>query len=423
VFDIVNLLGDDLLDDVPSIATPRPGLGFHAYFSLIILYFGHFHCVFIYFTGQHYNFRADAIADFARLLTQRRFQHVNFALVKHHVSYIDDLTRKQLFEAIEKHKESTPTEEYTPPFLQHILPYLKEDETVSLKFGDGETEVDHMEAMMQNSGDRERKVMMLQRTKNRRLRRVSANVRFMMGDEPLSALELRILFVSILKGAYDTQIANGELDDSHILSVTLIQSLDFVADGVVNGEALRDWEYLMKLHKPLDHMIHCVKGKVVTGCLNRAWYKRSPLGLKASRPTQLIERSLAVMAAHRSSQEYFKAEFQDVDSELSEAGKVVLHESEIQYNMAEAALNEFDREIVELAVSHKFCKILLTMGISHVGKLTRVGLLKETEAEHFVEEIEGYFDELISCKEAHHPGEKEFLSEPHDAVEPQEEAH
>jgi hypothetical protein len=52
VFDIVNLLGDDLVDDVPSIATPRPGLGFHAYFSLIILYFGHFHYVFIYFTGQ-----------------------------------------------------------------------------------------------------------------------------------------------------------------------------------------------------------------------------------------------------------------------------------------------------------------------------------------------------------------------------------
>jgi hypothetical protein len=342
--------------------------------------------------------------------------------VKHHVPYIADLTRKQLFEAMEKHKESTPAEEYTPPFLQHILPYLEKDETVSMKFGDGEEVVDHKEAMVENSGDRERKVMMTKNTKDRRMRRISTNMRFMMSDEPLSSLELRLLFVSMLKGAYDKQIANGELDDSHILSVSLVQSLDFTADGVVNGESLNDWEHLMQFHKPLEQLSQCVEGKAVTGCLNSVWFMRSAL-VKASQPTLFIERSLAVMAAHQSSQAYFKAEFQDVDSELSEAGKVVLHESEIQYEMAEAALNAFDREIVGLAVSHKFCKILLTMGISHVGKLVRVGLLKETEAEHFVEEIEGYLEELITCKDTHHPGEKGVVSEPHEAGEPHEEAH
>ena len=164
--------------------------------------------------------------------------------------------------------------------------------------------------------------------------------------------------------------------------------------------SLTNKNVLTPKQKQLDNVM---EGKVLTGCLNRVCYKR----LKENRSTLFIERSLAVMAAHRSSQEYFKAEFQDVDSELSEAGKVVLHESQIQYEMAEAALNEFDREIVELAVSHKFCKILLTMGISNVGKLVKVGLLKETEAEHFVEEIEEYLEELISCKEVNHPGEKD----------------
>jgi hypothetical protein len=119
------------------------------------------------------------------------------------------------------------------------------------------------------------------------------------------------------------------------------------------------------------------------------------------------------MSAHRSSQKYFKEEFQDADSELSEAGKVVIQESEIQFGMADAALNAFDHKLVELAVSHKFCKILLTMGISNVGKLQRVGLLKATEAEHFVEEIEEYLDELVTCQESHHPGEKEDVGGPH----------
>ena len=122
-----------------------------------------------------------------------------------------------------------------------------------------------------------------------------------------------------------------------------------------------------------------------------------------------IERSLAVMAAHKYAQKFFKDEFQDVDSELSEAGKIVIQESTEQYNMAEAALKAMDREIVKIAVSHKFCKILLTMGISYVSKLVDVNLLKESEAEEFVEEIEHHLEELVSCREMHHPGELEMV--------------
>jgi hypothetical protein len=62
-------------------------------------------------------------------------------------------------------------------------------------------------------------------------------------------------------------------------------------------------------------------------------------------------------------------------------------------------------QIVQLAVSHKFCKILLNMGISYMGKLAKVGLLKESEAECFVEEVEEYLDHVLSCDEKSHPGQ------------------
>ena len=41
------------------------------------------------------HFRASAIDTFVSLLTHRRFYRVNFALVKHHVPYLADLTKTE----------------------------------------------------------------------------------------------------------------------------------------------------------------------------------------------------------------------------------------------------------------------------------------------------------------------------------------
>jgi NhaP-type Na+/H+ or K+/H+ antiporter len=352
-------------------------------------------------------FRASAIADMVGLLCQNRFHRVNFALVKHHVPFLADLTRMQLLEAVERHKATTPADEYHPPHLKRILPYL-DDYTGGMS---PETEEEEEAApIVIDPDEHARKARIAMRTRNRKTKRVrysTSNMHFMMGSEPLSAQELRILFCSILRSKYDEQIKGGELDDQHILAISLDQSLEFAADAVFKGEPLKDWEYLILLHTPVANLAKRLKQNEATKYFvdRNVSSKRANLGLKIRSESMFIERSIIFMAAHRAAEAFFRTELQDVDSELSEAAKLVMEESHKQYNMAEAALNQFDPKVVELAISHKFCKILLTMGIFQMEHLIKVGLLKESEAEPFVEEIEENLDHVLSCDEEQHPGE------------------
>ena len=117
------------------------------------------------------------------------------------------------------------------------------------------------------------------------------------------------------------------------------------------------------------------------------------------------------MAAHRWAQKFFRREFENAESELSESGKRVINESQAQYDKAEAELKSSDPRDVELVSSHKFCSILLNSGVYYVGKLTRAGLLKDEEAEHIVERLEHDLESVKSCDEADHPGEIKDLGD------------
>jgi hypothetical protein len=49
----------------------------------------------------------------------------------------------------------------------------------------------------------------------------SSNLHNMMEGDSLSVQELGMLFISILMAAYVSQIEHGELEDAHILAVTI----------------------------------------------------------------------------------------------------------------------------------------------------------------------------------------------------------
>ena len=231
----------------------------------------------------------------------------------------------------------------------------------------------------------------------------------MMGGEPLSAQELRSIFVSLLRAAYAKQIKEGELVARHFLTVALEQSLEFATDAVSNGETLKDWEYVTMADRPItDVALRLKNGAAALGCLKHAWAMRAHTGFKMTAQRLRIDRSLAFMAAHRWAQQYFQKEFQDAGSELSEAGKIVLQESRLQYMKAEKVLDETPEKELQIAVSHKFCTILLSGGIFYVDHLVEIGLLKESEAEHLVEEIEEHLDLVMSCEESQHPGEMDL---------------
>lgn len=357
--------------------------------------------------------RAKFIDGMVKLLCQKRFHSVNFALVKFHVPSVSDLTTTQLLHAVNKYKESVPPEEYTPPHLNRILPFVIDD-----AIGPFEEEARAIkEQIMKDHDNHERNTRIAKRAQNRRekrTRRIStSNLRHMMNEDPLSAKELRILFISTLRAAYEKQIEEGELDDAHILAVSLDQSLEFALDRAVKGGPLKDWEDLTLVHKPITKFATAFKEfNFARAIVSRVVpTRRAELGWKSQSMNMYIEQSLSFMAAHRTAQDSFKLELQDVDSQLNEAAKVVIEESKEQYKLAEAALHSYDAHTTELAISHKFCKILLTMGIHWIEKLVKTGLLKESEAEPLIEEIEEHLDHVVSCDMDHHPGEtKELLA-------------
>jgi hypothetical protein len=82
--------------------------------------------------------------------------------------------------------------------------------------------------------------------KHRMNRRSLTTMRVMMGEgvDPLSLKELRSLFISVLRAAYEHQISRGELSDREFIVVALQASLDFAADAVAKGRKLCDWEFV-----------------------------------------------------------------------------------------------------------------------------------------------------------------------------------
>jgi NhaP-type Na+/H+ or K+/H+ antiporter len=346
-------------------------------------------------------FRLAAIDELVKLLAQPRFQHVNFALVRHHVPYLADLTRNQLLHAVEKHKETTLAEDYHEPYLARILPYLKDD------LVNYDVKVEELAEESPETACHTRKVAHELRKRNRLRRRQSSTLRFMMqqGDD-LNAKEFRSLFVSILKAGYEKQIADGELQDRHFLAIVLDQSLEFAAEDVANGKPLNDWEYVTLFQSKASSMFMKARNTSVgMQCMSKAWAKRAHLGLKYTSKQMKIERSLAFMAAHRYAQTFFTREFQNAESELSEAGKLIIEESQSQFKKAEAILEKYDVKLVEVAVSHKLCMILLNSAFHYIEALVNHGLLKDQEAEHLVEEIEESLDTVLSCTAEDHPGE------------------
>jgi hypothetical protein len=365
-------------------------------------------------------YRTWMIEHMVRLLAQQRFTHVNFALVKYHVPILADLTKAQLLEAVEKNKEQVAPEDYRAPNLSRIIPYLKDDDEETYFMPRVDEGEDILSELNNDAQAHARKLRRELRTKNRKKRRSKSTMRFMIEEEePMSMQELRTLFLSILKSAYEVQIRDGELEDRQFLSVTLEQSLEFAADAVSNGEPLRDWDFVHLVDGPIVKLAkETKKHPAVARCLapHAACSRKVRDNLKNNLKRLKIERCLCFMAAHRWAQRFFRREFENAESELSESGKRVIKESQVQYDKAEAELKTSDPKDVEIVSSHKFCAILLNSGVYYVSKLVRSGLLKDDEAEHIVENLEHNLEKVRSCDQADHPGELDLDEESGDVA-------
>ncbi|GKY99725.1 hypothetical protein MPSEU_000926500 [Mayamaea pseudoterrestris] len=332
----------------------------------------------------HAAFRKQAITEMVNLLAQPRFQHVNFSFIDHHISFLADLSTSELMEAVDRRKASTPPDEYTEPHLSKILPHLA-------------GRVDDAEAA-------EAPLLV-----NPRADKVNDQLQTLTESKVVTPeliaspnlIECRALFLDLLRSAYDLQVSEGELVQRLFLTVALERSLDLACDQVANGKPLTDWTYVNAIDPALVKFDRTVKNNpALFKCLEcispgiREKWKQASFRLN-------IERAMAFMAAHRYAQDFFRRDFDDADPELSEAARLVLEESQTEWHKAEKALNRRDQTFVERSVSHKFCSILLHSSIVYIGKLVDQGLLREQEAEKWVEEVELELDGVNKCHRGH----------------------
>jgi NhaP-type Na+/H+ or K+/H+ antiporter len=345
------------------------------------------------------HWRDEAVQDLIGLLTQRRFRSVNFATVRHHVFMLKDLTKSELVEAVDTyHNNNKHLTDYRAPKLENILPYVEnDDEDVTFSPTIQLVEQHRQSTLIQGSIVAHAAPSFRARVKRRGAVTVDH-------ETVLSTIELRRIFLDLLKSLYEHQIDSGELFEREFLAVSLHQSIDIAADAVSRGEVLRDWEFSKVINLPATMMLRQLANlPILKPLLKRIMKEKLTQNLKFEELRVDVERCLAFLHAHSKAQEIFKREF--LGSELSVSEKTVIEESNSQCRQAEALLETYPAKEVVKVVSHKFCNILLNKGARYIENLNRTGLLKDTEAEEVLEEIQEALQHVTSCAAEVHPGE------------------
>ena len=388
--------------------------------------------------------------DLVHLLTDPRFKHVDFSVIAAHVPILGDVTLDDLAEAVEKNKASVPPDVYKQPDLSNILPYLLQKATndadnsmlppsrPSLEEGnvlfesyrrtlqckqddDAHTPQGSVTAT-DGLGDEEQGVAVdfeglasmysSARTPGRQFDLRSTLKKDVVGvanvdlaGTSVRAIELRLIFIEALRHAYAHQVERGELDGRGFVDYVLFQSLDFSADAVSLGKPLNDWEattvvggtWTTRIEIGINRLysLDCRHGADVRSI------SREYISLRFE-----ILKTLAFISAHTLAQERFKREFCTGGTlEFSAAERQVLEESDRLIQTAKNYLGTFEKRDVTVIVSHLACQILLNKGARYLEHLADEGLLKQKEANHFIELTGHALSGLKYCSKKQHPGE------------------
>lgn len=334
--------------------------------------------------------------DFVHLLADPRFASVDFAVIRHHVPELEDLTVEELREAVERNKHTVPPAQYKPPTLKNVLSYLEDgNATWSDELGDVATEMSSLPDIGLEDIDETKPT---DEDKN---------------EESMKLLtELRLAFLDMVRASFEKQVEKGELDsrqESGALYFALIQSCDWAADQVIRGHELAGWEATAIAKLSWIDQIDLKARRLLRPKANA--YKFSERGNSAGfRELRFdVLRALSFVDAHRRAQERFAAETLEgeVDDAIVAQAKAVLKESEKQVSLAEDLLRSKDHEDVCVLISHLFAVILLNKVARDAERLQGNGILHEKEARKYLEAVENELHHIEFCAQRVHPGQHE----------------
>lgn len=295
----------------------------------------------------------DILIEYMNLLSEKGFEHVDFAIVKQRVSILRDVSPEIFHSAIELYKKKFPSK-LLPNGLTNVAAHI----------GSCDFVLDH-----RNMSDEAK-----QAPKSR-------NTVYCFKDLPdeNALVEERRLFVECVKNEYLTQLQSGELDSRSSIPWSLLQSVRCAEEAAANGLPMNDWASLESSNLLLfDKALHAYR---VGALCNR---QRGDEDYNTIR-TKVLQ-SLSFIKAHCASQEIFKDKLASVETHsLSLTEKRVIDESREQVARADAVVNAFDSHDVNNIKSQYVCQVLLHKSARHFEHLAHSGLVTEREASVFLE--------------------------------------
>lgn len=302
-------------------------------------------------------------------LADPRFHHVNFELVRFHVPSLRNLSVENLKAAVKRDKDATSVEQYQQPHVSSVLKYL-----------DGEGHHNQSDLLW----------LKLESMHNESARRSSSlessSMPLLPTEEQLATLiELRKLFIQLMRASYEEKLVSGALDGRHgVLTYVLLESLDSAFDSASKGQPLNDWVAMGIRVNPQFW------GERLVDCADKI--QSQHFNLRHAQLRFAVQCALMCAGAHGVAQERFQEEFGCEKDDLSDEEKlmsiVVLQESHVQLGLALKSLEAFPSKEVECIVSHLLCTILLNKSALFIEMFSREGFLKEKEASVFLDEIE-----------------------------------
>jgi NhaP-type Na+/H+ or K+/H+ antiporter len=347
------------------------------------------------------NWKMAVLDDMIRYIsTQVRYSRVSFEVVKHHVPLLAGVTTADFIEAANNFKEQNKdNENYSERDFQRMLDQFQGKESVPSDPSselDDESSLGEVVTMLPAVHHHQEKFSLRGR------RRLSSRS---LARSQLSLMELRRVFIELVRGDYERQIQHGELTDREFVAFSLFQSLDWCTDQVQRGEKLQDWENSLKFENNVVIWLRIVSfAQWLYSMLECVLGRRRHVTAEYFLTRVRVERALAFIHAHNTAQAYFRREYAN-DSQFSRCGQVILDESMEQVAAAEAHLLTHKNADIEVVISHKFCSILLLNAARYVERVAASGLLKPIEAEEALEEVQEALHEVDSCSIRHHADE------------------
>jgi len=245
---------------------------------------------------KHYNklIKRTLVQKYAHLVTdyEHRFKTCTFNDIRYHVPYLKDVPEKEVELAIKHAKERKSHRHKVESDIQE--------------------QRDHSSAL---SPDRLDKTATFGET------------------------ELRLLFLELLRGAFESATREGFLDariENGFLHYILIQSIEFARDSVNRGGPIVGWEFT-EINK-------VAFSKATTDAIERPFHHQR-VGKKHQNKRIAMLKAYVFQDAHRSARKLLREEFaDDAHDELKKAASRILSESEKEEQRAIDYIESIDQQ-------------------------------------------------------------------------------